>query len=102
VIFDLAAKPAGSILYSCNRGNPEELLVLAVDPATGHMSLTQRLPLGGKEARHMAISPDGGSFLVAEQFSDRISVFQRSTRDGSLKPTDNNSPISIPTCVLFV
>ncbi|MCU1321030.1 MAG: 6-phosphogluconolactonase [Acidobacteriaceae bacterium] len=97
VIFDTT----GRVLYSCNRGNPEELLVLAVDPASGHMTLTQRLPLGGKEARHMTISPDGGFFLVAEQFSDRISVFARDPKTGTLKATENNAPVAIPTCVLF-
>jgi 6-phosphogluconolactonase len=98
---EVVIDPSGRILYSCNRGNPEELLVYALDPQ-GHLSLAQRLPLGGKEARAFNISPDGAYFLVAEQFSDRLAVFTRDRKTGSLQLTSNEYPVTNASCVVFI
>jgi 6-phosphogluconolactonase len=97
VVFD----KTGHVLYSCNREAPDEVLTYTVDPA-GKLTLFNRLNFGGKEARHFTISPDGGSFVLAEQFSDRVSVFSRDLRTGALKPTDHLYPVKNPTCVVFV
>jgi 6-phosphogluconolactonase len=97
VVFD----KTGHVLYSCNRAAPDEVLIYTVDPA-GKLILLNRLNYGGKEARHFTISPDGGSFVLAEQFSDRVSVFSRDLRTGALKPTDHLYPVKNPTCVVFV
>jgi 6-phosphogluconolactonase len=97
VVFD----KTGHVLYSCNRAAPDEVLIYTVDPA-GKLTLFNRLNFGGKEARHFTISPDGGSFVLAEQFSDRVSVFSRDLRTGALKPTDHLYPVKNPTCVVFV
>lgn len=98
VIFD----PSGRHLYSCNRGSIDELVICSVAPATGKITVVQRLPLEAKEARHYTLSPDGGSLLVAEQFSDRVAIFARNPKDGTLKLTPNTYPVTTPTCVLFI
>jgi 6-phosphogluconolactonase len=91
----------GHTLYSCNRGAVEDLLVYNIGP-DGHLSLTSRLPLGGKEARHFAITPDGNFFLVAEQFSNEVAVFSRNAQTGILQPTANHYEVINPSCVLFI
>jgi 6-phosphogluconolactonase len=91
----------GRILYSCNRGAVEDLLVYTIGP-DGHLTLASRLPLNGKEARHFAISPDGGFFVVAEQFSNQVAIFTRDPQTGILKSTDHHYEAATPSCILFV
>jgi 6-phosphogluconolactonase len=97
VIFDAS----GRTLYSCNRGSLDELVTCSIAPATGRITVIQRLPLEAKEARHYTLTPDGSSLLVAEQFSDRVAIFARDSKDGTLKTTPNSYPVTTPTCVLF-
>ncbi len=91
---------SGKFLYACNRGSVEELLVYAID-ANGHLNLLSRIPFGGKEARHFAISPDGSSFVLAEQFSNRVSVFSHDSKTGLLKETGHQYEVSTPSCIAF-
>lgn len=90
----------GRFLYACNRGSVEELLVYSVG-SDGHLSLLSRVPFGGKEARHFAISPDGDSLLLAEQFSNRVSVFSRDPKTGLLKVTPNRYDVTNASCIVF-
>ncbi len=97
VVFDRS----GRVLYSCNRQAPDEVLVYSVG-VDGALSLIQRVDFKGKEARHFAISPDGGYFVLAEQFSNRVSVFTRRADDGSIARTANEYPVVNPACILFI
>jgi 6-phosphogluconolactonase len=97
VIFD----SAGKFLYGCNRGAAEEILVYKVS-SNGQLSLVSRVPLGGKEARHYAISPDGGYLVVAEQATNFASVFRRDQASGTLTPTGNKYPVNKASSISFV
>ena len=92
---------AGRFLYACNRGPNEELLVYAID-STGRLTLAGRTPLGGKEARHFALAPGGNFLVVAEQFTNQVSVFTRDRSTGLLVPTGNKYPVNKPSCIVFV
>jgi 6-phosphogluconolactonase len=92
---------AGRILYACNRGPSEELLVYSIS-ADGRLSLVERTPLGGKEARHFAIDPSGNFVVVAVQASDQVSVFSRNQQSGELKATGRTYPANKASCVVFV
>jgi 6-phosphogluconolactonase len=91
---------SGRFLYGCNRGSVEELLVYTIS-ADGHLGLLSRLPFDGKEARHFAIAPDGHSLLLAEQFSNRVSVFARDPKAGILKATGNRYDVMNASCIVF-
>jgi 6-phosphogluconolactonase len=91
---------SGRFLYSCNRGPAEELLVYRIG-ADGRLSLLERTPVGGKEARHYAIDPGGRFIVVAEQFSDRVGVFARNSQNGELHVTDRTYPVNRASCVVF-
>jgi 6-phosphogluconolactonase len=92
---------AGRFLYACNRGPNEELLVYAIEP-TGRLTLAGRTPLGGKEARHFALAPGGNFLVVAEQFTNQVSVFTRDRSTGLLVPTGNKYPVNKASCIVFV
>jgi 6-phosphogluconolactonase len=96
VIFD----SAGKFLYACNRGAAEELLVYKVG-RDGKLTRASRAPLGGKEARHYAISPDGGYIVVAEQATNFASVFKRDRSSGALTPTGNKYPVNKASSISF-
>jgi 6-phosphogluconolactonase len=96
VIFD----SAGKFLYACNRGAAEELLVYKVG-RDGKLTRASRAPLGGKEARHYAISPDGGYIVVAEQATNFASVFKRNRSSGALTPTGNKCPVNRASSISF-
>jgi len=96
IVFD----PAGRFLYACNRRAVEELVSFSIGPR-GHLTLVNRTPLGGKEARHFALSPDGRSLLVAAQFTNSVSIFSRDRKTGALKPTPVHYPVDGASCILF-
>jgi 6-phosphogluconolactonase len=96
VIFDRT----GQFLYACNRGPADELLVYKVGH-DGRITLASRAPIGGKEARHYAISPDGGYVVVAEQFTNAASVFKRDPVTGALTPTGNKYPVNKASSISF-
>jgi 6-phosphogluconolactonase len=91
---------AGHFLYACNRGPAEELLAYAIE-SSGHLKLAGRTPLGGKEARHFALAPGGNFLVVAEQFTNQVSVFTRDSSTGLLDAAGNKFPVNKPSCIVF-
>jgi 6-phosphogluconolactonase len=96
VVFD----KAGKFLYACNRGAAEEILVYAVG-ADGLPKLASRTSISGKEARHFAITPDGGHLIVAEQFTGVVEVFKRDRATGALTATGNSYPVNKASSISF-
>lgn len=92
---------AGRFLYACNRGPREELLVYKIGDG-GKLTLAQRAPLGGKEARHYQLDPREKFVVVAEQGSDRVGVFTRDASSGELQATDRTYPATKASCIVFV
>jgi len=90
----------GRFLYACNRGPAEELLAYTIT-SSGNLKLAGRTPLGGKEARHFALSPNGSFLVVAEQFTNAVSVFTRDRNTGTLTPTGNKYPVNKASCIVF-
>ena len=56
----------------------------------------------GKIPRSIAITPDGGALLAANQNSNTIVVFKRDAASGMLKPTGQVLDLPSPVCILFV
>jgi 6-phosphogluconolactonase len=98
---EIAFDAVGRFLYTCNRGDAEELPIFAVG-RDGHLTFVARIPLQGKEARDFIVSPDDGYLLVANQFSNAITIFARDRSSGLLKLTKASYPVSEASCVLFV
>jgi 6-phosphogluconolactonase (cycloisomerase 2 family) len=96
IAFDLQ----GRFLYCCNRGAVEELPIFRVG-SEGRLTFVARIPLQGTEARHFVVSPDDGYLVVANQFSNAISVFQRDRSTGLLSLREEKYPLEGASCVVF-
>ncbi|OLS62254.1 6-phosphogluconolactonase [Pseudomonas putida] len=89
---DPAAKAAGALhasadgrfLYVSNRGTANELVVFAIDPLDGGLTLVQRRSVEGDHPREFALDPEQGFVLVANQKSDEIVVIRRDPASGRL------------------
>lgn len=68
------AHPNGSILYAVEEQNPEGgLTVFSVEG--GQLSLLARMPSGGADPCHLALSDDGAFLLVSNYSSGTLSLF---------------------------
>jgi 6-phosphogluconolactonase len=80
----------------------DEIIGLAVDPATGGLSQTGRWPSGGATPRDFAFAPDSRHLLVANQDSDRLTVFP--VADGRLgepvQTIETGTPMAIAIAAL--
>ena len=90
--------PDGRFLFASLRVS-NDILGLAVDPATGALTQTGRWPSGGATPRDLALSPSGRHLLVANQDSDAISVFRVDRRHGTLSGPIHNQPVGTPMTV---
>ncbi|WP_053096316.1 lactonase family protein [Frateuria defendens] len=94
--------PDGRFLYATNRGSDNQLVVYAVDPASGKLSLVQRRSVEGKEPREFAFDPDNRYVLIANQFSDQIVVIRRDPQTGKLGKTVDTTDLGTPSALVFL
>ena len=92
----------GKFLYVSNRGKANELLVFAIDPATGELSEIQRRSVEGDHPREFTLSPNGKFLLVANQMSNAIVVIERDAKTGMLGKTVQTLPMDAPSDVKFI
>ena len=91
----------GRHLYGSNRGH-DSLVIYAVDPSTGGLSLVGHQPVSGKTPRDFAIDPSGRFLIVANQNSDVLVAFRIDHETGKLADTGQHAEIGTPMCVKFV
>ncbi len=75
-----------------------EILVLRVG-ADGQLTQTARVPSGGNTPRDMSFSPSGNHLVVANQDSDRLTVFRVNHADGTLSKPLQHLEIGTPLSV---
>jgi 6-phosphogluconolactonase len=80
---EVALGPDGRFLYGSNRGH-DSLVIFAVDPATGLLSLVAHQATSGSWPRHFSLSPDGALLWVANQLSDELVSFRVDPATGLL------------------
>ena len=99
---DLHLHPNGRFLYGSNRGH-NSLVIYAVDPTDGRLTLLGHHPTGGDFPRNFAISPDGERIYVANQNSGLITTHLVDKRTGLLTAVGPSGDIKIPTpvCIEF-
>ena len=76
-----------------------EILGLAIDPATGKLTQTGRWPSGGATPRDFAFSPSGKHLVVANQDSDRLTVFALDEVAGTLGDPLQHFDVGTPMSV---
>lgn len=98
---DLHIHPSGKFIYGSNRGH-DSIVVFALDPATGKLTLVQHQSTQGKWPRNFAVDPTGQFLLVANQNTDNIVTFRIDQKTGKLTPTNNVIEISQPVCIKMI
>lgn len=83
----------GRFFYVTNRGQ-DQIVVYAVDPATGRLSELQRVESGGKGPWSLALHPSGRWMVAANFTANNLTAFRVDLRSGRL--TRVGPPISAP------
>ncbi|MCC7370430.1 MAG: lactonase family protein [Chloroflexi bacterium] len=96
--------PSGKWVYGSNRGSgtmSDDIVIFAIDQATGRMTLAGHAPTLGQVARNFNIEP-GGRFLVCvHQDSDNAVVFSIDQDTGALTPTGPQLTFTNAVCTIF-
>ena len=98
----LHASADGKFLYVSNRGTANQLLVFAIDPATGHLKELQRRSVEGDHPREFSLDPSGKFLLIANQKSNQIVVIERDANTGLLGKTVQKLPMDAPSDLKFL
>lgn len=98
---EIEVHPSGRFLYGSNRGH-DTIVVYAIDPAKGTLTLVEDVPTLGKEPRNFALDPTGSYLFAANQNSDTVAVFRVNQKNGRLTPTGQKFQVPSPVCVTFV
>lgn len=98
----LHASADGKFLYVSNRGTANQLLVFAIDPATGHLNELQRRAAEGDHPREFSLDPSGKFLLIANQKSNQIVVVERDAKTGLLGKTVQKLPMDAPSDLRFL
>ncbi|KDD70330.1 3-carboxymuconate cyclase [Pseudomonas mandelii PD30] len=98
----LHASRDGKFLYVSNRGTANQLLVFAIDSATGHLKELQRRSVEGDHPREFSLDPSGKFLLIANQKSNQIVVVERDSKTGLLGKTVQKLPMDAPSDLKFM
>ena len=98
---EIAVHPSGRFLYGSNRGH-DSIVVFAIDPAKGTLTLVEDVLTGGKEPRNFAFDPTGRYLFAANQNSNTVVVFRVNPENGRLTPSGEKIDVPSPVCVTFV
>ncbi len=98
----LHASADGKFLYVSNRGTTNQLLVFAIDPATGQLQELQRRSVDGDHPREFSLDPSGKFVLIANQKSNQIVVVERDAKTGLLGKTVQKLPMDAPSDLKFL
>lgn len=98
---DVHVHPNGKFLYGSNRGH-NSIVVFALNPSTGEMTLVEHVPTGGDWPRNFTIDPSGTLLFVANQYSGDIHAFAINQSDGKLTPLGEATMVSGPAFVGIV
>lgn len=88
--------PDGRFVYVSNRGDANEIVIFAVDPANGHLKLVGHQSSLGASPREFAIDPTGKWLIVGNQNSDTVYVFRRDVQTGLLDANPKRIDIASP------
>ena len=79
--------PSGRFVYGSNRGH-NSLVIFAVNPANGELTLVGHQLTQGETPRNFAIDPTGNFLYVGHQNTDSIVTFKVDQATGRLSPAD--------------
>lgn len=80
---EIQVSASGRFVYGSNRGH-DSIVIYAVDPATGRLSVLGHQPTGGGTPRSFHLEPSGKLLLVANQDSNEVVTFRVDAQSGLL------------------
>jgi 6-phosphogluconolactonase len=98
---DIHVSPDGRFVYGSNRGH-DSLVIFAIDPATGLLTLVGHTATQGRTPRNFALDPTGTYLFAANQDSHQIVTFRRDAATGQLTPTGQVTDVPMPVCIKFL
>ncbi|MEM6458645.1 MAG: lactonase family protein [Planctomycetota bacterium] len=98
---EVLVHPNGRFVYGSNRGH-DSLVVYAVDPDDGTLTVNGFVDAGGLEPRNFGFDPTGHWAVVCHQNADTVRVFAVDTENGSLTPTGEAVAVPMSVCVKFL
>ena len=98
---DTVISKDGRSVYFANRGN-DFLYSFRADVLSGTLTAMKRSSCGGKTPRNFVLDPTERWMLVANQDSNRISVFARNPETGVLADEGKSFEAATPMCILFL
>jgi 6-phosphogluconolactonase len=98
---ELEIHPNGRFLYGSNRGH-DSLVVFAIDPATGKLSLVEHVSSRGKLPRNFTFDPTGRWVLCTNHGSDNAVVFHVDDITGKLSRVGSPVEVPLPFCERFL
>jgi len=90
--------PCGRFVYASNRGH-DSLVIYAVDPDTGLLSVVGHESTQGVAPRAFIIDPSGALLLVANQDTDTVITFWINQDSGTLQATGHVAAVPTPVCL---
>lgn len=98
---DVHVSPDGKFLYGSNRGH-NSVVVYAINPDTGQLTLVQHVSTQGNWPRNFAIDPSGRILLVANERSDNIFTYRIDQNTGQLTASGFSAQVPKPVCLQVV
>jgi 6-phosphogluconolactonase len=98
---EVQVAPSGRFLYGSNRGH-DSIVIYALDPDTGMMSLVGHESTRGHIPRNFTLSRNGDFLAAANQDSNNVVMFRVDPAKGTLQPTGNVVDPGTPICVKFL
>ena len=95
---EVLVHPTGKFLYGSNRGH-NSLVVYAIDPADGTLSLVEHESVRGDWPRNFRIDPTGAWLLVANRRTSNVVVFAIDGATGALTATGHSIDVPDPVCI---
>ncbi len=97
---DIHLSSDGKFLYGSNRGE-NTIVIFALDPASGKLTLVGRHPVHGNWPRNFALDPTEEFLLVANKISSNVVVFKRDKEVGTLTYL-SEVEVPNPICLEFL
>jgi len=99
IVADIHLSDSGDRLYVSNRGH-NSIAVYDVNE-DGHLALVAMPSCGGNWPRNFALSPNGKFALVANQYSNEVSVLPMLGGDAALGEPIARVPVTGASCIQF-
>jgi 6-phosphogluconolactonase len=97
---EIEVHPSGRFVYASNRGH-DSIVVYAVDPKKGTLTLVEDVSTQGKTPRNFQIDPTGARLFVANQETGNIVAFRINPKTGRLTPSGEPLKVPNPVCIKF-